>query len=65
MSSQAGCSSPASLILLTVVLLLTPGVDSVAWAIQGPQQPPDSLAQARALYMQNKRLCTVINGTQH
>jgi tetratricopeptide (TPR) repeat protein len=39
---------------LTAVLLLTPGVDSVAWAIQGPQQPPDSLAQARALYMQNK-----------
>src|SRR6266702_3470865 len=53
MSSQAGRSSAASVVLLAAVLL-TPGVVSVAWAIQVPQQPPNSLAHARALYLQNK-----------
>ncbi|MGH7567639.1 MAG: tetratricopeptide repeat protein [Gemmatimonadales bacterium] len=53
MSSQEGRSSAALLVLLAAVLL-TPGVYSTACAVQVRQQSPDSLAQARALYMQNK-----------
>lgn len=53
MSSHASRSSAVSLVVVAAVLL-TPGVQSAAWAMQVPQQPPDSLAQARALYMQNK-----------
>jgi len=52
-SPQEGGSGAASLALLTA-LLLTPGVHSAACAIQGRQQLPDSLAQARSLYIQDE-----------
>lgn len=39
---------------LFAALLLTSGVHSAARALQVPRQPSASLAQARALYMQNK-----------
>ncbi len=52
MSSQERRSAAGAVVIAAV--LLTSGAHSAARAIQVGQQPSDSLAQARALYMQNK-----------